>query len=127
MPMPDKMGLQFTGTQKQDVMDALQTALTILNDIKVVQLTPEERQGAQSAAERRLPYVDNAINNLAPAYPALQPGFMSWDDANSDAKMTGELRQILLLVDEINHRFIDFSLASEHFAYMYMRKFYNVA
>src|ERR1041385_5119412 len=110
MPMPDKMGVEFTGTQKQDIIDGFQAILTILNGIKVVQLTPDEREGALGVAETRLPYVLNAINNLAPAYPQLQPGYMSFDDAGKDGKTTGDMVELNLLVNEVRNRFTDFSL-----------------
>jgi hypothetical protein len=125
--MPDKMGFEFTGTQKGDIITGLDVALTTLNSIKVVQLTPTERKGAQSIAEGRLPYVHNAINNLAPAYPNLQPPFLQLSEANINATMAYDIEEILLKVKEILDRFTDFGLASEHFAYQYVRKFYSIA
>jgi hypothetical protein len=127
MPLPDKMGYVLTPTEKTTIIDALNLALTTLNTIKVVQLTAKERQGAQSVAEYRLPYTENAIISLAPQYPNLQPPFMPLTDATKDLTMSLDLREISLLVKEVNDRFVDFSLASEHFAFEYLLKFYAIA
>ena len=117
MPMPDKMGVAFSGTQKADILTALNSSLAILNIIKVVQLTSEERQAAQSASATRLPYVENGIYNLAPNFPPLQPGYMPLADATKDADMNSDLQEILVVVNEIRDRFTDFSLACQHFGY----------
>lgn len=127
MPMPDKMGFEISEPDKTTILTALNTALSTLNAIKIVQLTPEERKGAQSASETRLPYIQNAINNLAPQFPALQPPFLSHAEAERDVATTVTLREIDTTIKEIVDRFTDFSLASEHFAYQYMRKFYAIA
>ncbi len=127
MPMPDKMGYEITGPDKATIIDALNTALNTLNAIKIVQLTPKERNAAQSASETRFPYIQNAIDNLAPQFPALQPGFLKLADAEKDFSSAVDLREINTLVKEVNDRFTDFALASEHFAYEYMRKFYAIA
>lgn len=127
MPMPDKMGYEITDPDKATIIDALNTALNTLNAIKIVQLTPKERNAAQSASETRLPYIQNAIDTLAPQFPNLQPGFLSLTDAEKDLSAAVDLREINTLVKEVNDRFTDFSLASEHFAYEYMRKFYAIA
>lgn len=127
MPMPDKMGISFTATEIQDLHDHFNGILAIINAKKVVQLTPEERKAAQSASETRFPYMQNAISNLAPAFPDLQPQFISHTDATADLDCATQLRTLTNLRNEVNDRMIDFSMASEHFAYKYMRKFYNVA
>jgi len=127
MPMPDKMGLSFTPTEITDLTNAFNSILTIMNSKKIVQLTGKERQKAQSASEKRLPYIDNAINNLAPAFPNLQPPFMVLADATKDIAAANQLRALNAARSEVNDRMIDFSLASEHFAYEYMRKFYAIA
>ena len=127
MPMPDQMGFEFTGTQKQDIINSLSSCLTTLNGIKTVQLTGSERQGAQSLAEGRFPYVQKAVDNLAPTYPNLQPGFMDLPTAQRNLTMSIDMGEILLVVKEIVDRFTDFGLASEHFAYEYMRKLYEQA
>ncbi len=127
MPMPSEMGYSFTPTEIQDIKDHFDGILTIINNKKVVQLTAKERQAAQSASETRFPYIQNAIKNLAPAFPNLQPNFLKLSDAEIDYDTSFQLRSLIGLRDEVNDRMIDFSMASEHFAYQYMRKFYNNA
>ena len=61
MPMPDQMGITLSPAEVQDIKDHFTAILTIINAKKVVQLTPKERQGAQSASEIRIPYIENAI------------------------------------------------------------------
>ncbi len=127
MPMPDKMGLEFTPAEMTDLNAHFDGILTIMNNKKVVQLTAEERQGAQSASEKRLPYIQNAITTLAPNFPNLQPNFLILADADKDFNVSVQLRELAAKRNEVNDRMIDFSLASEHFAYIYMRKFYALA
>jgi hypothetical protein len=127
MPMPSEMGIAIPAAVKTAIINDLTNALTALNGIKVVQLTTNERQGAQSIAEKRFPYVQKGIKGLAPAYPNLQPGFLPFSSAENDLDSTQDISQILLIVKEIIDRFTDFGLASEHFAYLYVRKFYAIA
>ena len=127
MPMPSEMGISFTPTEIQDIRDHLNGILTIMNNKKVVQLTATERQAAQSASEKRFPYIQNAIKNLAPAFPNLQPNFLKLSDAEIDYDTSFQLRSLVGLRNEVSDRMIDFSMASEHFAYQYMRELYDQA
>jgi len=126
MPMPEKMGVMFTGTQKQDIVDHLTGIRTILASIKVVQLTKAERQGASSVDNVRLPYVIKG-EQLAQINVPLRPGFMSLADCTNDVKMTQDMMELKNQLNETTDVFIDFSLASEHFAYKFMLKFYESA
>jgi len=60
---------------------------------------------------------------------ALQPGFLSLatDQIDYMTSYRYRLRTIANLRNEVNDRMIDFSMASEHFAYQYTRKFYAIA
>ena len=127
MPMPSEMGLEFTPVEITDLNTHFDAILTIMNNKKVVQLTAEERQGAQSASEKRLPYIQNAITTLAPDFPNLQPNFLKLTDATADLKASVQLRELAAKRNEVNDRMIDFEMASEHFAYIYMRKLYAIA
>jgi hypothetical protein len=127
MPMPSEMGIAIPQPIKDAIITDLTNALNALNGIKVVQLTANERQGAQSIAEKRFPYVQKGVKALAPSYPNLQPNFLSLANAENDLDTTQDMTEILLLVKEITDRFTDFGLASEHFAYQYVRKFYAIA
>lgn len=125
--MPDKMGITFTPEEIDDMTDHFNGILAIMNAKKVVQLTAEERKGAQSASETRIPYIQQAIEILAPDFVNLQPGFLSLADATNDWEATSELRALAALRAEVNDRMTDFAMASEHFAYQYMRVFYSNA
>ncbi len=127
MPMPSEMGIAIPQPDKDIIINALNTALNTLNALKVVQLTAQERQGAQSIADTRFTYVQKGLKALAPAYPNLQPNFLDLATADTDLETTQDLLEIMLVVKEITDRFTDFSLASEHFAYQYLRKFYAIA
>ncbi len=127
MPMPDKMGLDFTAVEITDLTTHFDAILAIMNAKKVVQLTPKERQAAQSVSEKRLPYTQNAIQVLAPSFPNLQPGFLPLAEATLDLSASITLRDFNAKRNEVNDRMIDFAMASEHFAYQYMRELYDVA
>src|SRR3972149_11433593 len=98
MPMPAEMGFEFTGTEKQDIINHFLTGIAILNAKRIVQLTSTERQEGQSVAETREPYVDKGINTLAPDFPNLQPGYLSFSDALKNQKMTGEINEVLIVL-----------------------------
>lgn len=127
MPMPDQMGLALSPVQKTTLLAALQTVLTTMNGVKVVQLSPAERQAAQTVSEIRRPYVQNAIQNLAPSFTNLQPPFMLLANAQNDLKSMNDFVEVNNLMREVFDRCTDFAMASEHFAYEYMRKFYTIA
>lgn len=127
MPMPSEMGVAIPPAIKAAIIADLTNALNNLNSLKVVQFTAKERQGAQSIAETRFPYVQKGIKVLAPAYPNLQPNFLSLPIADTDLNTSVDLTEIMMLVKEIVDRFTDFGLASEHFAYLYVRKLYAIA
>ena len=127
MPMPSEMGLDFTAAEITALTDHFTGILTIMNAKKVVQLTAKERNGAQSVSETRFPYVQNTITNLAPDFPALQPGFLVFADAQKDLGASSTLRDLSVLRNEVNDRMTDFAMASEHFAYQYTRIFYSNA
>jgi hypothetical protein len=127
MPMPDKMGLTFTPAEITTLHTHFTDILALINSKKVVQLTKDERQSALSISEKRLPYVQNAIDVLASDFVDLRPGFLPYADAVNDMQASSDLRALSSIRDEVNDRMIDFSMASEHFAYQYMRIFYNNA
>jgi hypothetical protein len=127
MAMPDEMGVEFTAVELGTITSGIQQAITAIINKKVVQLTAQERQGGQSVAETRQPYVHKAIDNLAPTYPALQPNFLPLTGAQTDLRASEQMNEAMLLSMELLDRIIDFGLASEHFAYQYTRKFYAIA
>lgn len=125
--MPNEMGVEFTAAEQGLIISGIQQAIATIVAKKVVQLTAEERQGGQSVAETRQPYVHKAIEELAPTYPALQPNFLPLAGAQTDLRASEQMNQAMLLATELMDRIIDFGLASEHFAYQYTRKFYAIA
>ena len=127
MAMPNEMGYAIPPAIKASIIAGLTSALTDLNNIKIVQLESKERQGAQSIAETRYPYVQKGIKILAPTYANLQPNFLSLATADTNLQTSEDITEIMMLVKEIADRFVDFGLASEHFAYEYLRKFYEIA
>lgn len=127
MPMPTEMGLEFTAVEQGPILSGIQQAIDAIKAKKIVQLTAAERQGGQSVAETRQAYVHKAIENLAPSYPALQPGFLPLASAKSDLKTAEFMNTVMLLVKELSDRAIDFGLAAEHHSYLYTRKFYAIA
>jgi hypothetical protein len=48
-------------------------------------------------------------------------------DPKNDLQASTQLRDLAALRNEVNDRMVDFAMASEHFAYLYMRKFYKTA
>ena len=127
MPMPNQMEHRFTPQQYAGVINALKTAIDTLNSLQVVQLTPPERRKAQAVSDKRLPYVQQTFNSLAPNYPQLQPPYLSLANNTANFEMMEMLREIMPLVHELNNRYTDFSIASQHNAFVYVRHFYASA
>lgn len=127
MPMPTEMGVEFTAAEQAPILSGIQQAIAAIVAKKVVQLTAAERQGGQSVAETRQPYVHKAIDNLAPTHTALQPGFLPLASAQSDLHTAEFMNQVKLLIKELDDRATDFGIASEHHAFLYTRKFYAIA
>ena len=127
MPMPNQMEHRFTPQQYTDVINALKTAIDTLNSLQMVQLSPPERRKAHAVSNNRLPYVQQTIETLAPNYPELQPPYLSLAANTANFEMMEMLRHIMLLVQELNDRYTDFSIASQHNAFTYVRHFYASA
>jgi len=124
MPMPTEMGLEFSAVEQAPIISGIQQAIDAIKAKKIVQLTAEERQGGQSVAEKRQPYVHKAIDNLAPAYPALQPGYLSLANAQMDLHTSEFMNTVKLMIKELDDRATDFGIAAEHHSYVYTRKLY---
>ncbi len=126
MPIPDKMGYAFTGTQKQDIIDHLKGINVIMNSIKPVQLSIEEHHNVSTIDNTRLPFVIQG-EQLAQSYTALRPSFLLLADCTNDVKMTQDMKEIFNYLAETTDVLTDFSMCSENYAYKYMRELYENA
>lgn len=127
MPMPNHMEHKFTPQQKADVINGLKTAIDTLNSLQVVQLTALERRKANGVSNKRLPYVQQTFNTLAPNYPQVQPPYLSLADETTNFEMMEMLREIMPLLNEAHERYTDYYIASQHNAFTYMKHFYASA
>jgi hypothetical protein len=65
------MGKTFSEAQMQEMSGALDLLIETPNSLLTINLTKPERQGIQSVADTRLPYLQKAFNTLIPTYPSL--------------------------------------------------------
>ena len=88
MPVPNNMGKTLSDAEYQALDKALDTLVNTPNGLMPINLTKQERQGIQSVAETRLPYLQKAFDSLVPNYPALKPPFGSEEEARADHAAT---------------------------------------
>ena len=127
MPVPNNMGKSFSDAQVEELERALDTLINTPNGLMPINLTKQERQGIQSVAETRLPYLQKAFDSLIPNYPALKPPFGSEEEAKADHAYLQQLLKLKLKLMKAVEILSDHELAAGHRSFEYMRDFYHMA
>lgn len=127
MPIPARMAVRLTEAELRTINDALNVVKTTLLSKITVNLTKEERSGGQSVAEKRLPYVQMTFDDFVTQFSQLQPGYMSFEDANLDYTFMQQLDSIELTLRTLAEILGDQQIAAGILAYQYMREFYLAA
>ena len=121
------MGVSLTTQQYTDISEALNTIIGIANGLVTINLTKQERQGIQSVAETRLPYLQKAFNSLIPDNPGLAPPFSSLTAANADYAYLEQLMKLKTKLMTTVEILSDHELAAGYRSFEYMRDFYHMA
>lgn len=127
MPVPNSMGVSLTEEQIEDIQLQLKSIKDDLNVLIAVNLTKDERSSIQPVAEKRLPYVQTAFDDLIDANPSLQPGFMSLPDAKTNYGYMAQTGSLILALLQLLEIVTDHHLAAGSLAFDYMLEFYNIA
>jgi outer membrane receptor for Fe3+-dicitrate len=125
MPFPSELNVSFTDTEMADIKAAFTTIKTIITGKAVINLTPDERREGPSVNNVRLPYVDKAINYLAPEYPSLVPGFYNLAQVQNNMDCVLQMRELSTLAAESQEIITDFGIANERLAYQFTLDFYE--
>lgn len=128
MPIDPNLDFEFSPAQKAAIeagFDAIFAEIDATG-VPVINLSPAERTAAQPIGEARLPYVQNAIENLLP-----QPEFDQFIGLNINAARAQRLlstalyvRLIKSKIDQLSDRFTDLGINSESLAYESVRDSY---
>ena len=101
------LSVDFTPAQQTAILDALNLALTGLNGVVVVTLTPDERRTIPTVEANRFQYIDKAVFSLGPDFPALVSRAVTTAKATDAANSYNFLTQVQALVQELNDRATD--------------------
>jgi hypothetical protein len=127
MSFNPNLDVTITPAQETAINDAIQTILTTMAAIGVVNLSPEERKSLPTVGAGRLPYVAKAINELAPTFPA----FVGLDITAARAANLFEtnmtLSGFLVKLKEVDDRMQDMQMNAENLAYTFTLDLYNNA
>jgi hypothetical protein len=121
------MGVSLSAEQYNDISKALDTIISTANGLVTINLTKQERQGIQSVAETRLPYLQKAFNSLIPDNPGLAPPFSGLTEANADYAYLEQLMKLKTKLMTTVEILSDHELAAGYRSFEYMRDFYHMA
>lgn len=118
------INITFTAAQ----LAAINAAITALetNAPFRVNIPADEKSDEQAMNVKRLPYVQNVINNMAPANPGMQPGFMPIADATNDLNLYMQFLPIIGRLQSVLESYMDTQWLGGVEAYAYFREFYAV-
>jgi len=102
----------------------MQTDIDLLTAISI-NLTMNERMGARSVSDKRLPFMVDYFGNKND-YPTLKPPFMNEAESDSHWTIAQALANIEFKANKMLELVTDIRLNSEHFAYTYGLEGYNV-
>ena len=127
MAIIKNLSVAISPADQTAIMTALDTALTTLNGVQIVTLSPKERQETPGVQEGRAAYVINAINVLGPSYPDLVGKAVSTASAADALSSFGFLEEMITKLAEINDRAADLGLNLQNTAYNYTTDLYYTA
>ena len=127
MPLNPNLDASITPAQQTAIDDAINTILTTLAEVAVVNLSPEERRDTPSISNTRLPYVAKAIKSLADDFPAFVGLEITATRANNLLNLTNSLREFKTLLAEVDDRITDLSINADNLAYKFTLDMYNNA
>lgn len=124
MPIPTKLGVDFTDVE----LDAMKNAAQVIIDTIVAKvdlnLSNEERQGLSTLSDERMPYVFKSLAEYANDYPTLNGIGYAQADASKDMDTYGKMFQVITKLKEATERAEELQMVAGHYAYEFMRDQY---
>ncbi|MCW5908674.1 MAG: hypothetical protein KIS94_12500 [Chitinophagales bacterium] len=124
MPFPSSIGASISEVELSAMITSLDSVITTITGKAVINLTPEERQQGPSIDNTRLPYVQQAIQQLAPSHPTLVPGFQDVAEAERNMNCALACRELVTKLNQTMEVVTDFAIANERLAYQFTLDFY---
>ena len=118
------LNIIFTPAQLAAI-DAALDALE-LNAPFRVNVPATEKNEEQAMNVKRYPYVQNTINNHAPANANMQPPFIPLADARNDLTLFDQFTPRINRLNSIQESYVDTQWVAGTEAYNYFRKFYAI-
>lgn len=101
------LSVAFPPAAQTAIINALNLALTELNNVVVVTLTPEERKTIPNVEANRIFYVDKAVNQFSTDFPNLVSRAITPANAQNAFDSYQFLSTLLTLVQELSDRATD--------------------
>lgn len=101
------LSVTFPPAAQTAIINALNQALTELNNVVVVTLTPDERKSIPNVEANRLSYVAKAVNLLSTDFPNLASRAITPANAQNAFESYQYLNTILNLINELKDRATD--------------------
>ncbi len=129
MPVDVNLNFNFTPVEQAAINAGFDAVLAALNapGVPYVNLTAQERKETPSISNERLPYVQDAVGNVLPTFPALASLSIPLARTNTLFQLFDFVRTLQPKLKEIDDRLTDLSINAETLVYESMRDSYNTA
>lgn len=127
MPVNPNLDITVTDAQRTAINGAIDTILTTLAAIGVVNLSPQERKETPNVEQSREPYVKDAINNLAVQFPNFAGLDITIARATNLVDSWSDFNDLMSRLAEVNDRIGDLSINAKYLTYKFTLDMYNNA
>ncbi len=127
MPVPVKLGLQFTTAEIDAMKAGIQVAIDTIKAKIILNLSTEEREKLSKVDDERLPFVFKSIKEYAVMYPQFNPQAYLFADADNDLSTYGQMDEVMVKLAETNELATELQMVAGHFCFKFMRKQYGIA
>ncbi len=125
MAIIKNLSVVISPAQQAAILADLNNVLTTLNSIQIITLSPSEKDNTAAVAEGRAPYVLKAVNVLGPQFPALVSAAITTAAATNALVSWTFLKDVQVLLTEINDRSGDLGLNLQNTTWNYTRQLYK--
>lgn len=127
MPVPVKLGVQFTTPEIDAIKAGIQVAIDAIKAKIILNLSTEEREELSKVGPERMPYVLKSVTEYGVMYPQFNPLAYAFADADKDLTTYGQMDEVLVKLTEANELAAELQMVAGHFTYLFMRKQYGNA
>jgi hypothetical protein len=127
MPIPTKLGVDFTEAEIDAMKAAVQTIIDTIDAKVSFNMSSQERQDLSKVGDQRLPYVQKSINEYGIDYPKLNGLAYDHASAELDLKTYDGMFEVLTKLSEATEKAEEMQMVAGHFCYKFMRDQYDNA